>query len=283
MPMNLLADVSSTVARALAEDIGSGDVTAALVPAQQTARARVLVREPAVICGRPWVDEVFRQVDPDIAIDWDVVEGQRVAADTVLFRLRGPARTLLTGERSALNFLQALSGTATITARYVEAVRGTGAQIVDTRKTLPGLRNAQKYAVGIGGGVNHRIGLYDGILIKENHIAAAGGIAAAIAAARALNAGVPLMTEAETLDEARIALAQDVDLLLVDDFSAEQLREAVALTRSHRARGGRTQIEYSGGATLERIRALAESGVDRISIGSLTKHIHAVDLSMRFV
>lgn len=283
MPMNLLADVSSTVARALAEDIGSGDVTAALVPAQQTARARVLVREPAVICGRPWVDEVFRQVDPDIAIDWDVVEGQRVAADTVLFRLRGPARTLLTGERSALNFLQALSGTATETARYVEAVRGTGAQIVDTRKTLPGLRNAQKYAVGIGGGVNHRIGLYDGILIKENHIAAAGGIAAAIAAARALNAGVPLMTEAETLDEARIALAQDVDLLLVDDFSAEQLREAVALTRSHRARGGRTQIEYSGGATLERIRALAESGVDRISIGSLTKHIHAVDLSMRFV
>lgn len=283
MPMNLLADVSSTVARALAEDIGSGDVTAALVPAQQTARARVLVREPAVICGRPWVDEVFRQLDPGIAIDWDVVEGQRVAADTVLFRLRGPARTLLTGERSALNFLQALSGTATETARYVEAVRGTGAQIVDTRKTLPGLRNAQKYAVGIGGGVNHRIGLYDGILIKENHIAAAGGIAAAIAAARALNAGVPLMTEAETLDEARIALAQDVDLLLVDDFSAEQLREAVALTRSHRARGGRTQIEYSGGATLERIRALAESGVDRISIGSLTKHIHAIDLSMRFV
>lgn len=282
MPIDLLADVPLTVARALAEDIGSGDVTAALVPAEQTAQARVLVREPAVICGRPWVDEVFRQLDPGISIEWEVREGQQVAADTVLYRLRGSARTLLTGERSALNFLQALSGTATETARYVEAVRGTGAQIVDTRKTVPGLRNAQKYAVGIGGGINHRIGLYDGILIKENHIAAAGGIAAAIAAARALNAGVPLMTEAETLDEARIALAQDVDLLLVDDFDSQALREAVALTRAHRARGGRTQIEYSGGATLERIRALAESGVDRISIGSLTKHVRAIDLSMRF-
>lgn len=283
MPIDLLADVSPCVTRALAEDIGSGDVTASLVPANQSAQARVLVREPAVICGRPWVDEVFRQLDPKIDIRWQVREGARVEPDTVLFTLDGPARTLLTGERSALNFLQALSGTATETARYVEAVRGTGAQIVDTRKTLPGLRNAQKYAVGIGGGVNHRIGLYDGILIKENHIAAAGGIAAAIAAARALNAGVPLMTEAETLDEARVALAEDVDLLLVDDFPAEALREAVALTRAHRARGGRTQIEYSGGATLERIRALAESGVDRISIGSLTKHVRAIDLSMRFL
>lgn len=282
MAIDLLADVPSCVSRALAEDIGGGDVTASLVPAGQRARARVIARESAVICGRPWVDEVFRQVDAQIAMSWQVAEGQRVQADEVLFTLDGPARALLTAERSALNFLQALSGTATETARYVEAVRGTGAQIVDTRKTLPGLRNAQKYAVRTGGGVNHRIGLYDGILIKENHIAAAGGIAAAIAAARALQAGVPLMTEAETLDEARIALHEDVDLLLVDDFSAEALLEAVALTRAHRARGGRTQIEYSGSATLARIRELADSGVDRISIGSLTKHVRALDLSMRF-
>jgi nicotinate-nucleotide pyrophosphorylase (carboxylating) len=277
-----LSDLSLTVSRALAEDIGSGDVTARLVPEKQRSQARVLVRESAVICGRPWVDEVFRQIDAGISVCWQVEEGARVAPDTVLFTLDGSARSLLTGERSALNFLQALSGTATETARYVDAVRGSGAQIVDTRKTLPGLRNAQKYAVTVGGGVNHRIGLYDGILIKENHIAAAGGIANAIANARALNAGVPLMTEAETLDEARIALAEDVDLLLVDDFAPEALSEAVRLTRAHRARGGRTQIEYSGGATLARVRELAESGVDRISSGSLTEHVRAIDLSMRF-
>ncbi|MGQ0503501.1 MAG: carboxylating nicotinate-nucleotide diphosphorylase [Panacagrimonas sp.] len=278
----LPADVAATVSVALAEDIGSGDVTAGLVAAGLEAQARVIARESAVICGRPWVNEVFRQLDPAIAVTWLVAEGARVAPDQALFALRGPARALLTGERSALNFLQLLSGTATETARYVAAVAGTGAQIVDTRKTLPGLRNAQKYAVRTGGGVNHRIGLYDAILIKENHILAAGGIRAAIVQARALNAAVPLMTEAETLAEVEIALAENVDLLLVDDFADAEQREAVRLTRAHRQRGGKTQVEYSGGANLERIRALAESGVDRISIGSLTKHVRAIDLSMRF-
>ena len=282
-PDPLLANLSQTVALALAEDIGGGDVTARLAPEDELRQARVISREAAVICGRPWVDEVFAQIDPRIVVDWRVHEGQRVVADEVVFRLHGPARGLLTGERSALNFLQTLSGTATETARYVEAVVGTACAIVDTRKTLPGLRNAQKYAVRIGGGVNHRIGLYDGILIKENHIAAAGGIAQAIARARALGAGVPLMTEAETLDEVRAALAEDVDLLLVDDFERAELIEAVRLARAHRAAGGRTLIEYSGGATRARIRELAETGVDRISIGSLTKHLRAIDLSMRFV
>jgi nicotinate-nucleotide pyrophosphorylase (carboxylating) len=283
MSPQLLSDLSLTVTRALAEDIGTGDVTARLVRADQRAKARVVAREHAVLCGAPWVDEVFRQLDPFVVVSWQAAEGSRVTPDQVLFTLEVPSRSLLTGERTALNFLQALSGTATETARYVEAVRGTGAQIVDTRKTLPGLRNAQKYAVAVGGGVNHRIGLYDGILIKENHVAAAGGIVQAIAQARALGANVPLMVEAETLDEARSALAQDVDVLLVDDFDGAQIREAVALARAHRADGGRTLIEYSGGATLARIRELAESGVDRISIGSLTKHVRAVDLSMRFV
>jgi nicotinate-nucleotide pyrophosphorylase (carboxylating) len=275
-------DVTQTVARAIAEDVGSGDVTALLVPAAQQAVAHVISREDAVICGRPWVDEVFRQIDPAIRIDWHVAEGERVAADQRLYTLRGLARPLLTGERPALNFLQTLSGTATSVRRYVDAVAGTGCRIADTRKTLPGLRNAQKYAVLCGGGINHRIGLYDGILIKENHVAAAGGIREAIANARALNAGVPLMTEAEDLDQARAALAADVDLLLVDDFTLPQIREAVALTRAHRQRGGKTVIEYSGGATLETVRGIAECGVDRIAIGAITKHVRAVDLSMRF-
>jgi nicotinate-nucleotide pyrophosphorylase (carboxylating) len=276
------SDVAATVATALREDVGSGDVTARLVPAAQTAKATVIAREAGVICGRPWFDAVFAQLDPAIVVDWRVGEGESVAADAVVCQLRGPARALLTGERTALNFLQTLSGTATTVRRYVAAVEGTGTAIVDTRKTLPGLRNAQKYAVVCGGGVNHRIGLYDGILIKENHIVAAGGIAQAIAAARALKAGVPLMTEAETLDEVRAALQADVDLLLVDDFSPEQLREAVALTRAHRRAGGHTVIEYSGGATLESVRGYAEAGVDRIAIGALTKHVRAIDLSMRF-
>ncbi len=276
-------DLIEQVQRALAEDVGSGDVTARLLPADQIATARVITREDAVICGRLWVDAVFAQIDARSRTDWLVTEGSTVKAGERLFTLRGPARALLTGERTALNFLQALSGTATVVRRYVDAISGTGTDIVDTRKTLPGLRSAQKYAVRCGGGVNHRIGLYDGILIKENHIAAAGGIAAAITSARALNAGVPLMTEAETLDEARIALAADVDLLLVDDFPLETLREAVRLTREHRVNGGHTLIEYSGGTTLERARTIAETGVDRISIGAITKHLQAVDLSMRFV
>jgi nicotinate-nucleotide pyrophosphorylase (carboxylating) len=277
-----VTDLQAVVAHALAEDVGGGDVTARLVPAGEQGRAYVIVREAAVICGRPWVDEVFRQLDPSIEVKWLVEEGQQVVADQRLYELKGPARALLTGERPALNFLQTLSGTATAVRQYVDAVAGTGARIADTRKTLPGLRNAQKYAVLCGGGINHRIGLYDGILIKENHVAAAGGIRQAMANARALQAGVPLMTEAETMEEARAALEADVDLLLVDDFSLPDLREAVRLVREHRARGGKTVIEYSGGATLQNLRGYAECGVDRIAIGGITKHIRAVDLSMRF-
>jgi len=276
-------DLAECVQRALEEDIGSGDVTALLVPAPQQALARVISREPAIIAGRPWVDAVFASLSAGIVLEWLVDEGESVTADQVLFRVRGPARALLTAERTALNFLQTLSGTATAVRSYVNAVAGTGASIVDTRKTLPGLRNAQKYAVVCGGGINHRIGLYDGILIKENHIAAAGGIEQAIRNARALNAGIPLMTEAETLVEASSALAADVDLLLVDDFSPEDLLEAVCLTRAHRAQGGSTLIEYSGGTTLDVVRGIAETGVDRISVGAITKHLRAVDLSMRFM
>ncbi len=275
-------DLTTTVARALQEDIGDGDITAALVPAAQHASATVITREAAVICGQPWFDSVFAQLASDITIEWHISEGSRVAANMLLCSLQGPARALLTGERTALNFLQTLSGTATAVSRYVDAVAGTGTAIVDTRKTLPCLRTAQKYAVVCGGGANHRIGLYDGILIKENHIAAAGSIRQAIAAARALRAPVPLMTEAETLDEALAALEADVDLLLIDDFSLEDIREAVAATRAHRARGGRTAIEYSGGANLDTVRTIAETGVDRIAVGAITKHVHAIDLSMRF-
>jgi len=275
-------NIAETVAAALREDIGAADWTALLSP-NDPSKARVITRESAVICGRPWVDEVFRQIDPTVRVEWQVAEGSRVTANEVLYTLAGPARALLTGERSALNFLQTLSGTATTVARYVEAVAGTCCAIADTRKTLPGLRNAQKYAVLCGGGVNHRIGLYDGILIKENHIAAAGGIRAALAAARALDAAVPLMTEAENLDETRAAIAEDVDLLLIDELPDEQIREAVRLIREHRARGGKTVLEYSGGAMLDTVRRIAELGVDRISVGSLTKHLKAIDLSMRFV
>ena len=281
--LKIPADLQSSVDRSLAEDIGSGDVTARLVPADQKAEAYVISREHAIICGRPWVDAVFKTLDQGIQIEWLIEEGARVNPDQKLFTIRGPARALLTGERSALNFLQTLSGTATAVSQYVDAVAGTGARIADTRKTLPGLRNAQKYAVLCGGGINHRIGLYDGILIKENHIAAAGGIQQAIANARALRANVPLMTEAENLDEVRAAMASDVDLLLVDDFSLPDLRTAVSLTQAHRRSGGKTVIEYSGGTTLQNVRSYAECGVDRISIGGITKHVHAVDLSMRFV
>ncbi|MEO8299227.1 MAG: carboxylating nicotinate-nucleotide diphosphorylase [Burkholderiales bacterium] len=277
------ADLMSGVARALAEDLGTGDVTAQLVPAGQAMQARIIAREPAVLCGRPWVNAVFESLDARIAIAWSVDEGAAVQADQVLCTLQGSARALLTGERTALNFLQTLSGTATAVRAFVQAVQGTGCRIADTRKTLPGLRCAQKYAVLWGGGVNHRIGLYDAFLIKENHIAAAGGIRQAITNARALGVDVPLMTEAENLDEARTALAEDVDLLLIDDFTHDMIREAVGLVRSHRARGGKTVLEYSGGASLTTVRPIAELGVDRISVGAITKHLHATDLSMRFV
>ncbi|MFM2058065.1 MAG: hypothetical protein RLY71_2450 [Pseudomonadota bacterium] len=279
----LPADLPIAIDRALVEDIGSGDVTAELVPADQQVNARLITRETAVLCGRPWFDAVFARLDSRVQIDWQVEEGARVEPDQVLCRLSGPARAILTGERTGMNFLQTLSATATVVRRYVDAIEGTGCRIADTRKTLPGLRTAQKYAVLCGGGINHRIGLYDGFLIKENHIAAAGGIRQAIRNARALGHAVPLMTEAETLEEAAIGLEEDVDLLLIDDFSLDMIRTAVAMVRQHRAAGGRTVLEYSGGATLESIRPIAECGVDRIAVGAITKHVRAVDLSMRIL
>jgi nicotinate-nucleotide pyrophosphorylase (carboxylating) len=282
LPPATRASIAAIVELALAEDLGRGDVTAALVPADARAVAHVVVKEDAVLCGQAWFDAVVRRVDATVHIAWAAADGERVREGQRLVRLEGPARALLTAERSALNFLQTLSATATSTRAHVDAVAGTGCAIVDTRKTLPGLRLAQKYAVTCGGGQNHRIGLHDAFLIKENHIAAAGGIAQAIRNARALGYGVPLMVEAEDLDEARIALAEDVDLLLVDDFAHEQIRTASALVKAHRAAGGRTVLEYSGGAGLATVRDLALCGVDRISVGSLTKHVRAVDLSMRF-
>jgi len=281
LPVPNVTSIADDIARALSEDIGSGDVTAQLVPASQQSAAHVIARESGILAGRAWVEAVFATLSAELSLQWRLNDGDRFLADEVLFTISGPARAILTGERTALNFLQTLSATATITRQYVDAIAGTQTVITDTRKTLPGLRQAQKYAVRCGGGHNHRIGLYDGILIKENHIAAAGGIVQAIIAARRLQAGVPLMTEAETLAEAQAALDADVDLVLVDDFSMDDIKTAVAWTHSHRANGGRTLIEYSGGATLETIRALAETGVDRIAVGALTKHVRAIDLSMR--
>ena len=274
------ADLVEQVSRALAEDVGGGDLTAALVPAQRRGRARVVTREAAVLCGRPWFDEVFRQLDPDVRVEWHADEGASVAPDQLLCRLHGPARALLTGERTALNFLQSLSGTATTTRRYVETVAGLPCRILDTRKTIPGLRRAQKYAVRCGGGRNHRMGLYDGILVKENHILAAGSIAAAVAAARAAGLSVPVEVEVETLDELRQALDAGADMALLDEFGLDDLRAAVALNRGHPS--GPMKLEASGNITFETLRPIAETGVDFISIGSLTKHLRAVDLSMRF-
>lgn len=268
--------VETDVARALAEDVGSGDLTALLIPAKQTARARVLTREAAVIAGQPWFDACFRALDLGCAIDWQVNEGDAVAAGSTLVEIQGNARALLTAERPALNFLQTLSAVATATRPYVEAVRGTHAAILDTRKTLPGLRIAQKYAVRVGGGQNQRTGLYDGILIKENHIAAAGGIAPVLEAAFKLaDDKVSVQIEVENLDELGQALAAGANLILLDNFSLADMRHAVQVTH------GRALLEASGNITLETVRAVAETGVDRISVGSLTKHVRAVDLSMR--
>jgi nicotinate-nucleotide pyrophosphorylase (carboxylating) len=263
-------------ARALAEDLGPGDLTAALVDSARRAHARVLAREPAVICGQPWVDAALRQVDPAIQVCWLVGEGERCRADQVVFEIEGSARALLTAERTALNFLQLLSAVATKTAVYVEAVRGTRARIVDTRKTLPGLRMAQKYAVRTGGGTNHRIGLFDAVLIKENHIAAAGGVTPVLQAAAKAAAGAKFIEiEVETLAQLREALAAGATMVLLDNMPLAMLREAVALN------DGRAILEISGGVTLDSVRALGETGVDRISIGALTKDVKAVDFSMR--
>jgi len=272
----ITATVESDVARALAEDVGSGDLTAQLIPATQSARARIVCREAAVIAGRPWFDACFRALDPGCVIDWQVNEGDFATAGDVLVEISGNARALLTAERPALNFLQTLSAVASATRPYVAAVRGTHAAILDTRKTLPGLRIAEKYAVRVGGGQNQRIGLFDGILIKENHIAAAGGIAQVLEAAFNLaDDKVSVQIEVETIDEFEQALAAGAPLILLDNFSLADMRHAVQVTH------GRALLEASGNITLETVRAVAETGVDRISIGSLTKHIRAVDLSMR--
>jgi nicotinate-nucleotide pyrophosphorylase (carboxylating) len=269
--------VSETVATALREDVGSGDLTAQLIPADRTARATVITREDAVLCGIAWFDEVFRQVDPRVRVTWSARDADRVRADQQLCTLEGPARSLLTGERTALNFLQMLSAAATVTRRYVDAVEGTKCRILDTRKTIPGLRVAQKYAVRCGGGMNYRIGLFDAILVKENHIAAAGSIASAVAESRRLNSKVLLEVEVENLTQLREALDARVDRVLLDNFSLDQMREAVKIT------SGRTELEASGNMSMETLRAVAETGVDFVSVGSLTKHVQAVDLSMRFV
>lgn len=271
------AAVEADVRRALEEDLGTGDLTAGLIPAAARSQAQVISREDAIICGRPWFDAVFACLDPAVDIDWLVGEGERVASGQLLCRLAGPARAMLSGERTALNFLQTLSGTATAARRYVDAVAGTGARVLDTRKTLPGLRMAQKYATRCGGCHNHRMGLYDAILIKENHILSAGGIAPAIAAARRLAPGKPVEVEVETLDELEQALQAGAERILLDNMAPATLREAVART------AGRARLEASGNVSLETVRAIAETGVDDISVGGITKHVRAVDLSMRFI
>jgi nicotinate-nucleotide pyrophosphorylase (carboxylating) len=268
--------IAAQVRAALAEDVGTGDRTAALIPADAIGRAHVLSREAAVLSGTPWVDEVFRQLDPRVAIDWLAHDGDAIVPDQILCRLKGPARSLLTGERAALNFLQTLSGTATLARRWADAVAGTGARILDTRKTIPGLRLAQKYAVTCGGCHNHRIGLYDAVLIKENHSAAAGSVASALRAAQAQAAGLEIEIEVETLDQLREALAAGARRVLLDNFPLPRLREAVAIA------AGQARLEASGGVTLDTVRAIAETGVDDISVGALTKDVRAVDLSMRF-
>ena len=262
--------------RALAEDVGPGDLTASLVDPGRRAWARVLAREAAVICGAPWVEAALRQIDPQVEIHWLVPEGRRSVADQVVLEIEGSARGLLTAERTALNFLQLLSAVATKTAAYVEAVSGTRAQIVDTRKTLPGLRLAQKYAVRVGGGTNHRIGLYDAVLIKENHIAAAGGVTQVLKAAALVAAQASFVEiEVETLAQLDEALAAGAKMILLDNMDLPTLREAV------RINDGRAVLEISGGVTLDSVRALAQTGVDRISIGALTKDVKATDFSMR--
>lgn len=271
--------VAADVERALAEDVGSGDVTSMLLP-ESRDQAYLLCKEPAVVCGRPWFDACHRAVDPDTRIEWRVAEGDRVAAGTVLALLEGRTRSLVTAERASLNFLQTLSGTATETARYAQAVEGTGARILDTRKTLPGLREAQKYAVRAGGGLNHRMGLHDAIMLKENHVRAAGGIAGAIRAAKSMHPSLPLIVEVESLDQLRIALAEGCTRILVDDFTAAQRREAVAIAKGAPYVGS-IPLEVSGGVDLASVRDVAADGVDFISIGALTKHVHAIDLSLK--
>lgn len=273
----LMAAFEANINLALAEDVGTGDVTGKLVPENEMVKAQVIVREGAVLCGAPWFEGVMVQVDPRIKIDWKYAEGAWMTADSVVCTIEAPARGLLTAERGALNFLQLLSGVASATRRYVAAIEGTRAAILDTRKTLPGLRLAQKYAVRVGGGKNQRLALYDGILIKENHIAAAGGITPAMHNAQTLNAGVTIQVEVETLAELHEALAAGAVSILLDNFTLSAMREAVTVTN------GRALLEASGGVNMDSVRAIAETGVDRISIGSLTKDVQATDYSLRVV
>jgi nicotinate-nucleotide pyrophosphorylase (carboxylating) len=283
-PAHLIGKIESNiiaqqVSAALAEDLGAGDVTAALVPASQQVRAQIIAREPAILCGTDWADATFRQLDPAIRLDWQVHDGGRLTADLPIVKLSGPARPILTGERTALNFLQTLSATATAAHRYVEAVAGTGCRILDTRKTLPGLRLAQKYAARCGGAQNHRLGLHDMVLIKENHIIAAGSISGAIATARRTSPGIPVEVEVESLAEFDQACNAGADIILLDELSLDDMREAV---KRNRSQGARAKLEASGSVTLSTVREIALTGVDYISIGGITKHVQAVDLSMRF-
>ncbi|RQM77397.1 carboxylating nicotinate-nucleotide diphosphorylase [Aeromonas jandaei] len=281
-------DVSRAVRAALLEDLGdalttldqpdaSADITAQLIPADRMASARIITREAGVFCGQPWVDEVFVQLGGEVKVEWKVQDGEVISPNQELFRLHGPARLLLTGERNALNFVQTLSGVATLTARYVAELEETDCRLLDTRKTIPGLRTAQKYAVTCGGGKNHRIGLYDAYLIKENHILACGGIAEAINEARHLNPGKPVEVEVELLAELEQALAANADIVMLDNFDVAMMREAVAINQ------GRAKLEVSGNVTLDTLAEFAATGVDFISVGALTKHVRALDLSMRFL
>lgn len=271
----LTTEIAANVRIALAEDVGAGDITAQLIPAEQNASARVITREAAVISGGAWVNEVFRQVDSRVEVRWLVADGQRVQANAVLFELEGKARSLLTGERAALNFLQSLSAVATRAQYFADMVAGTAVKLLDTRKTLPGLRLAQKYAVTCGGCHNHRLGLYDAFLIKENHIAACGGVAATVEAAHRIAPGKPVEVEVENLDELREALAAGADIIMLDELSLEDMRTAVKLN------AGQAKLEASGGVNEQTIREIAETGVDYISLGTLTKDVKAIDLSMR--
>ncbi|MFJ4142095.1 carboxylating nicotinate-nucleotide diphosphorylase [Pseudomonas sp. NPDC089734] len=272
---DLTAEIEANVRRALLEDIGSGDITAQLIPAERLAKATIISRDAAVIAGTAWVDTVFRQLDPRVAVHWQVADGDRVSPNQALFHLEGPARSLLTGERSALNFLQLLSGIATRAQYFADIVSGTQVKLLDTRKTLPGLRLAQKYAVTCGGCHNHRIGLYDAFLIKENHIAACGGIAQAVVAAHRIAPGKPVEVEVESLHELQQALDAGADIIMLDELSLDDMRQAVHLT------AGRAKLEASGGINDDTLRVIAETGVDYISIGAMTKDVKAVDLSMR--
>lgn len=275
--MNLEKNIVESVKQALYEDLqGEKDLTAQLLPVTRTAAARVVTREDMVLCGSAWVKEVFRQIDPDTTITWNYQDGDRVEADCILYTLEGRARSLLTGERTALNFLQTLSGVATITAAYAGKLQGTGTRLLDTRKTIPGLRLAEKYAVRCGGGCNHRMGLYDAFLIKENHIAACGSISESIHAARAIAPGKSIEIEVENLDGLQEAIAANADIVMLDNFSLAAISEAVALN------AGRVKLEVSGDVNLDNIAQIGATGVDFVSVGSLTKHVRAINLSMRF-